>query len=169
MTALDAGGRVAHAGIMTHADLTFRSANPDDAAAIRALVRAAYAKCIPIIGREPRPMQADYEAAVREHDFELAQRDGEMIALIETMLHDDHLWIENIAVAPVAQGQGLGTLLLERSEARAHAADRPELRLLTNGKMDVNIALYRRVGFNLDKEEPFGDGTVVYMSKRLTG
>jgi ribosomal protein S18 acetylase RimI-like enzyme len=70
-------------------------------------------------------------------------------------------------VAPQAQGQGLGTLMLERSEARARAAGRPELRLLTNGKMDLNIALYRRVGFSLDKEEPFGDGTVVYMSKRL--
>lgn len=152
---------------MTRPDPAFRSAMPHDAAAIRALVRAAYAKWVPVLGREPRPMQADYEAAMREHDFEIAERDGEMVALIETMLRDDHLWIENIAVAPSAQGQGLGTLLLERSEARARAAGRPELRLLTNGRMDVNIALYRRVGFTLDKQEPFGDGTVVYMSKRL--
>lgn len=147
--------------------LTFRPARRDEAPAIRTLVRAAYAKWVPIIGREPRPMQADYELAVREHDFDIAERNGEMIALIETMLRDDHLWIENIAVKPTAQGQGLGTLLLERAEARAVAADRPELRLLTNGKMDVNIALYRRVGYTFDKEEPIGDGTVVYMSKRL--
>ncbi len=147
--------------------LIFRSATPDDAAAIRDLVRAAYAKWVPVLGREPRPMQADYEAAVREHEFEIVERDGDTVALIETMLHDDHLWIENIAVSPAAQGQGLGTLLLERAEARARAAGRAELRLLTNGKMDVNIVLYRRVGFTLDKEEPFGDGTVVYMSKRL--
>ena len=147
--------------------LAFRSAAPCDAAAIRALVRAAYAKWVPVLGREPRPMQADYEAAVREHDFDIAERDGAMIALIETMLRDDHLWIENIAVAPVAQGQGLGTLLLERTEAHARAAGRQELRLLTNGRMAANIALYRRVGFSLDKEEPFGDGTVVYMSRRL--
>ncbi len=147
--------------------LTFRAATVDDTGPIRALVRAAYAKWVPVIGREPRPMQADYEVAVLQHDFELVERDGEMVALVETMPRDDHLWIENIAVAPAAQGQGLGTLLLERCEARARATGRPELRLLTNGKMDVNIALYRRVGFSLDKEEPFGDGTVVYMSKRL--
>lgn len=151
----------------TDPSLSFRAAQPGDAAAIRALVRAAYAKWVPVLGREPRPMQADYELAVREHDFDIALRDGAVIALIETMLRDDHLWIENIAVAPEAQGQGLGTLLLERAEARARAAGRNELRLLTNGKMDVNIALYRRVGYTLDKEEPFGDGTVVYMSKRL--
>jgi ribosomal protein S18 acetylase RimI-like enzyme len=151
----------------TDPSLTFRAAQPGDAPAIRNLVRAAYAKWVPIIGREPRPMQADYDAAVREHDFDIATRNREMVALIETMLRDDHLWIENIAVAPQAQGQGLGTLLLERTEARARAAGRTELRLLTNGKMDVNITLYRRVGFTFDKEEPFGDGTVVYMSKRL--
>jgi ribosomal protein S18 acetylase RimI-like enzyme len=147
--------------------LAFRPAPPDDAAAIRALVRVAYAKWVPVLGREPRPMQADYEAAVREHAFDIAERDGQMVALIETMLHTDHCWIENIAVAPAAQGQGLGTLLLERTEAKARAANREELRLLTNGRMDINIALYRRLGFTLDKKEPFGDGTVVYMSKRL--
>jgi len=152
---------------MTNAPLSFRSATLDDAGPIRALVRAAYAKWVPVIGREPRPMQADYEAAVREHEFDIALRDGQMVALIETMLHEDHCWIENIAVIPEAQGQGLGTLLLERAEARARAAGRSELRLLTNGKMEVNIALYRRVGFSFDKEEPFGDGTVVYMSKQL--
>jgi ribosomal protein S18 acetylase RimI-like enzyme len=147
--------------------LSFRSAQPGDAAGIRGLVRAAYARWVPVIGREPRPMQADYKLAVREHDFDIAERNGQMIALIETMLRDDHLWIENIAVAPDAQGQGLGTLLLDRAEARARTTDRRELRLLTNGKMHLNIALYRRVGYTLDKEEPFGDGTVVYMSKRL--
>jgi ribosomal protein S18 acetylase RimI-like enzyme len=147
--------------------LAFRPARPDEAAAIRALVRAAYAKWVPVLGREPRPMQADYEAAVREHAFDIAERDGQMVALIETMLHTDHCWIENIAVAPAAQGQGLGTLLLERTEAKARAANREKLRLLTNGRMDINIALYRRLGFTLDKEEPFGDGTVVYMSRRL--
>jgi ribosomal protein S18 acetylase RimI-like enzyme len=167
VTPLDGNRRIPHAGTMTQPDLSFRAATPDDAAAVRALVRAAYARWVPVLGREPRPMQADYEVAVREHDFDIAERDGAMIALIETMLRDDHLWIENIAVAPEAQGQGLGTLLLERIEARARAAGRPELRLLTNGRMDVNIALYRRVGFTLDKEEPFGDGTVVYMSRRL--
>ncbi len=148
--------------------IAFRPARPDDADAIRALVRAAYAKWIPIIGREPRPMQADYAVAVREHDFDIAVTpDGEMVALIETMLRSDHLWIENIAVAPARQGQGLGMLLLGRAEARARAAGRNELRLLTNGRMDVNIALYRRLGFTRDREEPFGDGTVVYMSRRL--
>ena len=36
-----------------------RQAVPADAPAIRELTRAAYAKWIPLIGREPKPMTAD--------------------------------------------------------------------------------------------------------------
>ena len=44
-----------------------RRAGPADAAAVRELTRAAYAKWVPVIGREPRPMTADYDMAVRDH------------------------------------------------------------------------------------------------------
>ena len=48
-----------------------------DAAAIRDLTRAAYAKWIPVIGREPMPMIADYDEAVRRHRFDLLEAGGE--------------------------------------------------------------------------------------------
>ena len=48
--------------------LPLRRARVEDAAAIRALSRAAYGKWVPLIGREPKPMTADYGKAVREHD-----------------------------------------------------------------------------------------------------
>jgi ribosomal protein S18 acetylase RimI-like enzyme len=167
---LDALSRAAQSGRMEQrpALVGFRPAAPDEAAAIRDFVRAAYAPWVPVIGREPRPMTADYEVSVREHDFEIAMRDGRMIGLIETLLRDDHLWIENIAVAPEAQGQGIGTWLMERAEARGVAAGRTESRLVTNGKMDTNIALYKRRGYVVDREEPFQLGTAVYMKKALT-
>ena len=44
-----------------------RRAAPPDAEAVRSLTRKAYAKWIPVIGREPKPMTADYEVAVRDH------------------------------------------------------------------------------------------------------
>jgi hypothetical protein len=49
-----------------------RRAVAADAAAVRALTRAAYAKWVPLIGREPKPMGADYEAAVLRHCIDLA-------------------------------------------------------------------------------------------------
>ena len=148
--------------------IRFRPAALADAAAIRDIVRAAYANWVPVIGREPLPMRADYDKAVAEHPFELAVADGRIVGMIETMLADDHLWIENVCVAPQAQGRGIGRLLLERAEQRALDAGRAELRLLTNGAFEANVLLYKKHGYTVDREEPFMGGMTVYMSKRLT-
>ena len=43
-----------------------RQAVATDAAAIRELTRAAYAKWVPLIGREPKPMTANYEERPRQ-------------------------------------------------------------------------------------------------------
>lgn len=145
----------------------FRSAEPADAEAIEAIVRAAYAKWVPLIGREPLPMRADYDKAVREHQFELAIEDGRIVGLIETIAHEDHIWIENVAVAPEAQGRGIGRKLLDSAERKAVETGCRELRLLTNGAFEANVRLYRRHGYVVDREEPFMSGTTVYMSKRL--
>ncbi|MER8846255.1 GNAT family N-acetyltransferase [Mesorhizobium australicum] len=147
--------------------IRFRPAATADAATIRNIVRAAYAKWVPVIGREPLPMRADYDKAVAEHPFELAVEDGRIVGMIETTLADDHLWIENVCVAPEAQGRGIGQLLLERAETKAREAGRPELRLLTNGAFEANVSLYKRHGYTIDREEPFMNGVTVYMSKRL--
>lgn len=146
---------------------SMRTALPHEAGTIRDVVRAAYAKWVPVIGREPRPMQADYEAAVKARRFDLAEEDGRIVALIETEARDGHYWIENIAVLPEWQGKGLGKRLLAHAEELARAAGLSEIRLLTNGKMVANRQLYVAVGYTEDLEEPFGDGTVVYLSKRL--
>ncbi|MGE0153909.1 MAG: GNAT family N-acetyltransferase [Reyranellaceae bacterium] len=148
--------------------IEIRAATPQDAAAIRALTRAAYARWVPLIGREPLPMTADYEAAVRQHRFDLLQVEGELAGLIETVTQPDHLWIENVAVAPDHQGKGLGRHLLAHAEELARAAGLGELRLLTNAAFAANIVLYRHLGYVIERTEPFRDGgTTVYMSKRL--
>src|SRR5688572_20766327 len=110
-----------------------RVAVQSEAGTIRDVVRAAYANWIPIIGREPRPMQADYEKAVREHRFDVIEDGGNIVALIETEAHGDHFWIENIAVLPECQGRGFGKRLLAHAEQLARAAGLTEMRLLTNG------------------------------------
>ena len=85
-----------------------RRAGPEDVHIVRALVRSAYAKWVPVIGREPLPMVADYDRAVRDHEIDLLHADGELIALIELIRNPDHLFIENIAVAPAHRGPGIG-------------------------------------------------------------
>jgi GNAT superfamily N-acetyltransferase len=152
---------------MSDLDVVFRPGLPGDARTIREIVHAAYARWVPVIGREPRPMQADYDLALREHEFDLAVIAGAEVGLIETVLRDGHLWIQNVAVLPAMQGKGLGQRLLGRAEDKARSAGRPELRLLTNGAFTENIALYERLGYRIDSEEPFGEGTTVFMSKRI--
>ncbi len=109
-----------------------RPATKADVPAIRALVRAAYAKWVPVIGREPVPMTADYAQAVRVNRFDLLERDGGLVALIETIPRADHLWIENLAVAPEHHGQGLGRVMLERAEAVARELGHTVIKLATN-------------------------------------
>jgi GNAT superfamily N-acetyltransferase len=150
------------------AAVRLRAAAADDAPAITDIVRMAYARWIPVIGREPRPMVVDYAQAVREHDFDLAMLDERLVGLIETMLHDDHLWIENVAVRPEDQGLGIGRQLLRHAERKALAAGRRETRLLTNAAFENNVVLYEKVGYVTDRREPFMGGTTVYMSKKLT-
>jgi hypothetical protein len=77
---------------------------PTDAEAVREVTRAAYAKWVPTIGREPKPMNADYDAALREHLVDLLHLDGHLAALIETIPQADHLLIENVAVLPTLPG-----------------------------------------------------------------
>ena len=71
-----------------------------DVAAITALTRSAYAKWVPLVGREPLPMQADYSVAITRHRFDLMFVGSDLVGLIETLLRPDDLLIENVAVAP---------------------------------------------------------------------
>lgn len=146
---------------------SFRQARPEDAPAIHALVCAAYAKWVPIIGREPKPMSADYEQAIQEHDFTLLCIGGEIAGLIETMTRDDHLWIENVAVTPARQGMGLGRRLLEHAEETAEQSGLTKISLLTNADFKANVTLYEKIGYVTTVREPFMGGTTLYMSKSL--
>lgn len=147
--------------------LTLRRAMAADAAAVRALTRAAYAKWVPVIGREPKPMTANYQTAVRLNRIDLAHDDGELAGLIETIDRSDHLLIENVAVAPERHGQGIGRALMAHAEAIARAAGYRDVRLYTNQRFEANVQLYLRLGYAIDREETSELGVTVYMSKRL--
>ncbi len=145
----------------------FRRGTVADAAAITALTRAAYAAWVPVIGREPMPMTVDYAAAVQDHRIDLLHRDGALVALIEMVARPNHLWVENVAVATDAQGQGYGRVLLDHAAAGARELGLGEIRLLTNADFAVNLAFYQRLGFIEQRREPFRGGQTVYYRKPL--
>jgi ribosomal protein S18 acetylase RimI-like enzyme len=146
-----------------------RRAGPSDAAAIAALTEAAYSKWVPVVGRKPLPMLVDYDIAVVDHRVDLLEREGALVALIEMAPADDHLLIVNLAVAPDAQRQGVGTLLLAHAERVARQLGVGELRLFTNSLMTSNVALYQRNGYRITEIEPRAAGWgVVHMAKPVT-
>jgi GNAT superfamily N-acetyltransferase len=147
--------------------LDLRRAAPPDAPAVLALTRDAYAKWVPLIGREPKPMGADYDRAVREHLVDLLYAEFDLAGLIEMIPAQDHLLIENVAIAPAFQGRGLGRVLLAHAEDVARMLGLAEVRLYTNQMFVENIALYQSVGYRLDREEDVGVAIAVHMSKPI--
>jgi ribosomal protein S18 acetylase RimI-like enzyme len=142
-----------------------RQATASDVADIRKLTREAYAKWVPLIGREPKPMTADYAEAVRSHRIDLLHVGGALAALIETIAEADHLLVENVAVSPAFQGRGLGRKLMAHAEQIAASLGHGGIRLYTNKLFAQNIELYRKLGYRVDREEVLTIGVAVHMSK----
>lgn len=149
---------------------TMRQATAADAAAILALTREAYHKWVAVTGREPLPMRIDYAEALQKHRFDLLYEGDTLAALIETAREPeeapDHLLIVNVAVAPAFQKRGLGRRLMAHAETLAIEASFASIELYTNKLMAENIALYQRLGYRIDREQPFGTSIQVFMSKR---
>ncbi len=149
------------------AALELRQAVTADAAAIRALTRDAYTKWVAVIGREPLPMTADYDEALRSHRIDLLHLDGVLAGLVETIEEADHLLIENVAVAPAFQGRGFGRRLMAQAEHLAATLGYGEIRLYTNKLFAENVQLYLGLGYRIDREEMLAFGIAVHMSKPL--
>ena len=145
--------------------IVLRRATAADVEAIRTLIRAAYARWVPVLGREPAPMVADHERAVRINRIDLADAAGEPVGLIEMAFEADCLLIESVAVAPTWQRRGLGRALLAHAQTVAAAAGRRTTRLYTNARMTENIRLYEAAGYRSDGEVSSSFGVRVPMSK----
>ena len=149
-------------------ELHFRRAGENDAETVRALTHAAYAKWVPVIGRRPKPMNADYEHAVRAHLVELAYLDGELAGLIELIPAADHVLVENLAVAPQHQRKGLGRRLVARIEALTRARGLTMVRLYTNKAFTSNLEFYQKLGYAIEREEKIkSGGFLVHLAKTL--
>jgi len=141
-----------------------RRATSGDARAIRERTRGAYARWVPVIGREPKPMAADYAEAVRNHLIDLLCVGGELAALIETIPEADHLLIENVAVSPGFQHRGHGRRLIAHAEGLAVSLGYREARLYTNRLFAENVRLSLKLGYRVDREGAFkGRGVVAHM------
>ena len=156
----------------TRESVSIRPATPADLAAVRACVEAAYARYVPRIGRPPGPMLADYARLIADGRVHVAEADGRgarQLGLIVLVDGPDHLHVENVAVAPVAQGRGLGRALMAFAEAEARRRGHGEIRLYTHRRMVETPPFYAALGY-----EETGRGVQdgydrIFFRKRLPG
>lgn len=141
----------------------------DDAPVIENLTRLAYEKWVPMIGRAPLPMTTNYTEAINVHIVDVLERNGELYGAIELVREDDHLLIENIAVHPDQQRQGIGSLLLGHAERSACAFGLLEVRLYTNALFTTNLMFYAKNGYaELERSTVIPGSITVYMNKMLS-
>lgn len=145
-----------------------RAAEADDVTDIEDIVGAAYAKYVPRIGGRPAPMTVDYRDVVGRTDHTHVLVDGTaVVGVLVIVTQPDHVLIDNVAVAPGAQGRGYGRTLLAHAEQRARELGLAQTRLYTNAAMTENLAFYRSLGY-VEVDRRIDDGFArVFFQKTL--
>ncbi|WP_433735916.1 GNAT family N-acetyltransferase [Pseudomonas putida] len=145
-----------------------RQAVANDEAAVRACAEQAYLPYVPLIGRQPAPILADYEAQIAAgHVYLCTGEQDQLRGFIVFYPLDRHMFLENVAVSTAGRGQGIGKSLIQFCEAEAVRLGLGSVHLYTNEKMADNLSIYPRLGY-VEVGRRSQDGfNRVYFEKRL--
>lgn len=146
---------------------TLRRASLDDLPAVKAVQHAAYARNRALLGVEPVPLLWDYARVFREREVWVLDGPAGLDGVLVLHVRADDLLTDSVAVSPMAQGGGVGNLLLTAGEARARALGRRTVRLYTGEPLSANIHWYRRKGYAIERVEQMPDRRLVHMAKTL--
>ncbi|MEL7468432.1 MAG: GNAT family N-acetyltransferase [Pseudomonadota bacterium] len=127
--------------------MIIRKAKAIDADAIQRIVAAAYAPLAERMDKPPMPMLDDYPARVSEGVADVLVDGDRVLGMIILVDQPDALMLENVAVAPEAQGRGVGRRLIDHAEAEARRRGHPRIRLYTHATMVENQRMYARLGY----------------------
>ncbi|MFT4028512.1 MAG: GNAT family N-acetyltransferase [Protaetiibacter sp.] len=126
-----------------------RPATLDDVPRLADIAVAAYSPYLPRLpeGVRPAPMDADYRSAAEKGRIWVAEQERAIAGLLVLIPADGYLLLENVAVHPAFQGQGIGRRLLGCAQGRAAELGLPAIRLYTNAVMVENQRLYEALGY----------------------
>ncbi|MEV0482079.1 GNAT family N-acetyltransferase [Streptomyces sp. NPDC050508] len=136
-----------------------------DVPTVKAVTDMAYHHYIERIGVVPQPMEADHMANVAAGRVFVTG--DPVIGLVVIEEHDDHLFLDSIAVHPEAHGRGVGRLLLHFVDARARELGLTEVRLYTNALMWENQEIYPKFGYEVVERRTDGPYDRIHYRKRL--
>jgi len=140
-----------------------RPATQSDLPYIKNSAEAAYGPYVPVIGRKPAPMVADFASLIDQDSVWVC--DGGFIVMFA---QGDVLHIENVAVHPDMQGQGFGRRLMSFAEDHARSLGLACVELYTNAKMTGPLALYPRLGYRQTGRRIEDGFDRVYFAKTLS-
>ncbi|WP_207462522.1 GNAT family N-acetyltransferase [Azospirillum sp. SYSU D00513] len=125
-----------------------RRASAGDEADIRACAEQAYARYVPLIGRKPAPMIADFAARIAAGEVHVAVDERDRLqGFIVFRAEEGYVLLENVAVRPDAAGRGVGKGLIGFCEEATRDLGLDTVHLYTNEAMSENLAIYPRLGY----------------------
>ncbi len=144
-------------------DVDIRQAETDDAVAVQAVIRAAYAAW-----KDRLPDLTDISGGV-EDDISKgrvwAALEGEsVVGCLIGGASADAWHVANVAVAPQHGGKGIGGALMRFAVEQALQADVKEMVLATHREMSGNVALYEHLGWQISD----ADGNRVMMRRDIS-
>ena len=112
-------------------------------------------------------MLDDYAARIADGAVYALGRDGVMCGVLVLLDFPGYLLLDNIAIDPSCQGQGLGRILIDFAEGEALRRGYLEVRLYTHETMTENIAMYPRLGYEESHRVTEKGYARVYMRKKI--
>lgn len=145
-----------------------RKAAPADLDDLCRCAERAYRKYVERIGKKPAPMVADFAAAIADGTAFVSTDDSDRLTgFVVFYPQGEHMHLENVAVDPERQGQGIGAELIEYAERQARSAGFGRVELYTNARMTENLELYPRLGYSRFDRRVEDGFDRVYFEKRL--
>ncbi|MCK0547699.1 GNAT family N-acetyltransferase [Pseudomonas syringae] len=146
-----------------------RIAEASDEFDIRHCAEQAYARYVPVIGRKPAPMTADFITQIATGIVYVATDDqARFQGFIVFHEKDGYFLLENVAVLPSAAGRGVGKALISFCENAARQRGMSAVHLYTNAKMADNLSIYPKLGYVKVAERTEDGFNRVYFEKNLT-
>ncbi len=146
---------------------SIRQAQPADQKAIEACVQAAYAKYTARIGKKPAPLLANYALLIAQEVVYVLANEEEIHGVLVMMLQERRMFVENIAIDPRFQRQGLGRVLMNFVEQQTRRHQLDEIHLYTNELMTENLDFYRHLGFDEEERRTEDGYRRVFLRKTL--
>ena len=158
--------------VLTAMSYAIRCANPEDAALLHNIIRAAFAEYDGVLAVPPGALTEtlqEVERAIARGTALLAYDAEQAVGTVRYEVRPSYLYVGRLAVLPSHRGRRVGAALMAYVERLAPELGRTTIHLGTRLSMPGNLAFYERLGYRIVSREPHprGNDTNVWFEKEL--